>query len=266
MNRTEAARQRYDDVNRREQKQYDEHAETVRSAFPDCAYHITLRMYRDPRGMEDYRGIRQYDDGTVCLDHRGNPSWPIFESAGHAELFLRTYGYRTKEEWKALFTESNNADHQEESKMKNLFIAQCEKSGDLFDISLRDTFAEAKSDCLDDMDHMTDRERSRCKWTVSGYSVPAEVCTLAEFTDWIVNAGCQDPFRAEDILPEITGGREDLFGSLLEDGIEVFVEDGILVMADNAMRCEYEDTQENRTRCIEEAKQMIREWEADRAD
>lgn len=54
---------------------------------------------------EDYRGVRQYDNGVVCIDWNGSPAWPIFECVEHAEICLRSHGYKTKEEWRTIINE-----------------------------------------------------------------------------------------------------------------------------------------------------------------
>ena len=53
---------------------------------------------------------------------------------------------------------------------------------------------------------------------------------------------------------------EILFGSLENIGVEVYIEDGILVEADANNRFEFEDTPENRMECIEDAKKTLIEW------
>ena len=44
-------------------------------------------------------------------------------------------------------------------------------------------------------------------------------------------------------------------------GINVWVEDGMVVIADDQEREEYPDTAENRTMCIKKAESIVRDWE-----
>jgi hypothetical protein len=48
------------------------------------------------------------------------------------------------------------------------------------------------------------------------------------------------------------------------EGIEVWAEEGRVIIADEQGRDEYTDTEENREYCIAEAKRLVAEWESGR--
>jgi len=45
------------------------------------------------------------------------------------------------------------------------------------------------------------------------------------------------------------------------EGINVYIEDGKVIVEDDQERQEYLDTEENRIKCIAQAKEIVAEWE-----
>lgn len=59
---------------------------------------------------------------------------------------------------------------------------------------------------------------------------------------------------------------EKLFGDLTEMGIEVFIENGMVVEVDEQNRFESTDTPKNRAEAIEDAKRTVAEWKREKID
>ena len=54
---------------------------------------------------------------------------------------------------------------------------------------------------------------------------------------------------------------KDYFVLVDHEAVEVWVENGLVIIADNRDREEYPNTLENQEMCIREAQKIIKEWE-----